>query len=419
MSSINIESLFLILVILLFLSAFFSGSETALMSVNKYKLKHRVKNNEPSAIKVEYLLNNTDKTLGLILLLNNFVNILASAITTLIAIELYGDKGIAIGAGVLTFLILVFSEVTPKTFASHYADAIAYKISFVFYYALIIFTPIVVFINFFSRSILKIFKVNKKIIGSDNLSNEEIKTIIQESSNKITETYEEMVLNLLDLQEVTVEHAMIPKNDVEGIDITEREEKIDRKLLDINHTRIPIYEKTLSNLKGFLNKKHIPSITRNKNHIEIKRLLEYVVEPYFIPEDTSLLSQLIIFKKEKKRIGCVVDEYGDIKGILTLDDILEEIVGEYSSSDQKQSLIKDLSENKIEVHGSIQLRDINKRLGINLSDSTVTTINGYILESLQEIPQAGMTFKEDNIIIEVEQVNNNFVEKAIITNTND
>ena len=419
MSTINIESLFLILVILLFLSAFFSGSETALMSVNKYKLKHRVKNNEPSAIKVEYLLNNTDKTLGLILLLNNFVNILASAITTLIAIELYGDKGIAIGAGVLTFLILVFSEVTPKTFASHYADAIAYKISFVFYYALIIFTPIVVFINFFSRSILKIFKVNKKITGSDNLSNEEIKTIIQESSNKITETYEEMVLNLLDLQEVTVEHAMIPKNDVEGIDITERQEKIDQKLLDINHTRIPIYEKTLSNLKGFLNKKHIPSITRNKSHIEIKKLLEYVVEPYFIPEDTSLLSQLIIFKKEKKRIGCVVDEYGDIKGILTLDDILEEIVGEYSSSDQKQSLIKDLSENKIEVHGSIQLRDINKRLGVNLSDSTVTTINGYILESLQEIPQAGMTFKEDNIIIEVEQVNNNFVEKAIITNTND
>ena len=228
-----------------------------------------------------------------------------------------------------------------------------------------------------------------------------------------------MVLNLLDLQEVTVEHAMIPKNDVEGIDITERQEKIDQKLLDINHTRIPIYEKTLSNLKGFLNKKHIPSITRNKSHIEIKKLLEYVVEPYFIPEDTSLLSQLIIFKKEKKRIGCVVDEYGDIKGILTLDDILEEIVGEYSSSDQKQSLIKDLSENKIEVHESIQLRDINKRLGVNLSDSTVTTINGYILESLQEIPQAGMTFKEDNIIIEVEQVNNNFVEKAIITNTND
>ena len=158
---------------------------------------------------------------------------------------------------------------------------------------------------------------------------------------------------------------------------------------------------------------------RNKNQIEIKILLEYVVEPYFIPEDTSLLSQLITFKKEKKRIGCVVDEYGDIKGILTLDDILEEIVGQYSSSDQKESLIKDISENKIEVHGSIQLRDINKRLGVNLSDSTVTTINGYILESLQEIPQAGMTFKEDDIIIEVEKVNNNFVEKAIITNNND
>ena len=416
MSSITLESLFLILIILLFMSAFFSGSETALMSVNKYKLKHRVKNNEPSAIKVEYLLNNTDKTLGLILLLNNFVNILASAITTLIAIEIYGDKGVAIGAGVLTFLILVFSEVTPKTFASHYADAIAYKISFIFYYALIVFTPIVVFINFFSKSILKIFRVNKKLKGSDNLSNEEIKTIIQESSSKITENYEEMVLNLLDLQQVTVEHAMIPKNDVEGIDINDSEENINKKLIDINHTRMPIYTKSLNNIKGFLNKKHIPSMVRNNNNVNVENLLEYTTEPYFIPEDTSLLSQLIIFKKEKKRIGCVVNEYGDIKGILTLDDILEEIVGEYSASDQKDALIKDISQNKIEVHGSIQLRDINKRLGINLSDSSVTTINGYILEALQEIPQAGMTFKEDNIIIEVERVNNNYVEKATITN---
>ena len=159
-------------------------------------------------------------------------------------------------------------------------------------------------------------------------------------------------------------------------------------------------------------------MVQNNKIIKVEKLLEYTTEPYFIPEDTSLLSQLIIFKKEKKRIGCVVNEYGDIKGILTLDDILEEIVGEYSVSEQKDALIKDISQNKIEVHGSIQLRDINKRLGINLSDSTVTTINGYILEALQEIPQAGMTFREDNIIIEVERVNNNYVEKAIITNNN-
>ena len=272
------------------------------------------------------------------------------------------------------------------------------------------------FINFFSKSILKIFRVNKKLKGSDNLSNEEIKTIIQESSSKITENYEEMVLNLLDLQQVTVEHAMIPKNDVEGIDINDSEENINKKLIDINHTRMPIYTKSFNNIKGFLNKKHIPSMVRNNNTIKIENLLEYITEPYFIPEDTSLLSQLITFKKEKKRIGCVVNEYGDIKGILTLDDILEEIVGEYSVSVQKDNLIRDISQNKIEVHGSIQLRDINKRLGINLSDSTVTTINGYILEALQEIPQAGMTFREDNIIIEVDRVNNNYVEKATITN---
>ena len=419
MSSLSIESLFVILVILLILSAFFSGSETALMSVNKYKLKHRVKNNEPSAIRVDYLLTNTDKTLGLILLLNNFVNILASAITTLIAIELYGDKGIAIAAGILTFLILVFSEVTPKTFASHYADKIAYNISFVFYYSLVFFSPIVLFINFFSKVILKVFKVNKKNIGSDNLSNEEIKTIIKESSSKITENYEEMVLNLLDLQKVTVENAMIPKNDVEGIDIDDTPDNINKKLISINHTRMPIYSKSLNNVKGFFNKKHIPSMIENCTNINKESLLTFSNEPYFIPEDTSLLSQLITFKKEKKRIGCVVDEYGETKGILTLDDILEEIVGEYSSLNQKNQLITDISHNKIEVHGSIQLRDINKRLGVNLPDSNVTTINGYILETLQEIPQPGMTFKEDKIIIEVMNVSNNFVEKAVITYKND
>ena len=419
MSSLSIESLFVILVILLILSAFFSGSETALMSVNKYKLKHRVKNNEPSAIRVDYLLTNTDKTLGLILLLNNFVNILASAITTLIAIELYGDKGIAIAAGILTFLILVFSEVTPKTFASHHADKIAYNISFVFYYSLVFFSPVVLFINFFSKVILKVFKVNKKNIGSDNLSNEEIKTIIKESSSKITENYEEMVLNLLDLQKVTVENAMIPKNDVEGIDIDDTPDNINKKLISINHTRMPIYSKSLNNVKGFFNKKHIPSMIENFTNINKESLLTFSNEPYFIPEDTSLLSQLITFKKEKKRIGCVVDEYGETKGILTLDDILEEIVGEYSSLDQKDQLITDISHNKIEVHGSIQLRDINKRLGVNLPDSNVTTINGYILETLQEIPQPGMTFKEDKIIIEVMNVSNNFVEKAVITYKND
>jgi Mg2+/Co2+ transporter CorB len=415
MTALSIDNLLLILMLLLILSAFFSGSETALMSVNKYKLKHRVKKKDVSALKVNYLLNNPDKTLGLILLLNNFVNILASAITTLIAIELYGDKGIAIAAGVLTFIILVFSEVTPKTFASHYSDKIAYKISFFFYYSLKVFNPIVKFINFFSKLILMIFGFDKKKIHHDDLSNEEIKTIIQESSNKITENYEEMILNLLDLQKVNVEHAMIPKNDIEGLDINDDEKNINSKLIDVKHTRLPVYSQTLNNLKGFINKKHVPALLKANGIINADQLVSCLSEPYYIPEDTSLLSQLIIFKKEKKRIGCVVDEYGDIKGILTLDDILEEIVGEYNADYQKKNLIKHISKYKIEVNGSVQLREINKILTINLSESSITTINGYILESLQEIPEVGMTFKKDNTIIEVIEVSNNFVEKALIT----
>jgi Mg2+/Co2+ transporter CorB len=415
MTTLSIDNLLLILILLLILSAFFSGSETALMSVNKYKLKHRVKKKDVSALKVNYLLNNPDKTLGLILLLNNFVNILASAITTIIAVELYGDKGIAIAAGVLTFTILVFSEVTPKTFASHYSDKIAYKISFFFYYSLKVFNPIVKFINFFSKLLLMIFGFDKKKIHHDDLSNEEIKTIIQESSNKITENYEEMILNLLDLQKVTVEHAMIPKNDIEGLDINDDEKNINSKLIDVKHTRLPVYSQTLNNLRGFINKKHVPALLKTNSTINADQLVSCLSEPYYIPEDTSLLSQLITFKKEKKRIGCVVDEYGDIKGILTLDDILEEIVGEYNADYQKKNLIKHISKYKIEVNGSVQLREINKILTINLSESSITTINGYILESLQEIPEVGMTFKKDNTIIEVIEVSNNFVGKALIT----
>jgi len=414
MTTLSIDNLFIILILLLVLSAFFSGSETALMSINRYKLKHRVKKNEIAAIRVDYLLNNPDKTLGLILLLNNFVNILASAITTIIAIEIYGDKGVAIAAGFLTFIILVFSEVTPKTFASHYSDKIAYKISFFFYYGLMIFNPIVKFINFFSKLILTIFGVEKRKTQHDDLSNEEIKTIIQESSKKITENYEEMIINLLDLQKVTVEHAMIPKNDIEGIDITQNDNLINAKLVDVNHTRLPVYSGSLNNLIGFINKKHVPALIKENNRVKTEELKKCLSEPYYIPEDTSLLSQLIIFKKERRRIGCVVDEYGDIKGMLTLDDILEEIVGEYATVYEKDNLIKDIAIDKIEVHGSVQLREINKKLSINLADSSVTTINGYILESLQEIPQEGMTFKKDNIIIEVLEVKNNFIERILI-----
>jgi Mg2+/Co2+ transporter CorB len=414
MTALSIDNLFIILILLLVLSAFFSGSETALMSINRYKLKHRVKKNEIAALRVNYLLNNPDKTLGLILLLNNFVNILASAISTIIAIELYGDKGVAIAAGFLTFVILVFSEVTPKTFASHYADRIAYKISFFFYYGLVIFNPLVKFINFFSKLILTIFGVDKRKTQYDDLTNEEIKTIIQESSKKITENYEEMIINLLDLQKVTVEHAMIPKNDIEGIDITHSDNLINSRLVDINHTRLPVYSGSLNNLIGFINKKHVPALIKENNKVKTEELKKCLSEPYYIPEDTSLLSQLIIFKKEKRRIGCVVDEYGDIKGMLTLDDILEEIVGEYATVYEKENLIKDIAIDNIEVHGSVQLREINKKLSINLADNSVTTINGYILESLQEIPQEGMTFKKENIIIEVLEVKNNFIERILI-----
>ena len=240
MNTLTVENLFIILLFLLFLSAFFSGSETSLMSVNRYKLKHKHKTGSNSDKRVLYLLNNPDRTLSLILLLNNFVNILASAITTLIAIKLYGEGAIAISAGILTFVILIFSEVTPKTFAALYPDKIAYPVSWFFYPMLKIFYPIISIINFFAQTILSIFVSDKRDKSHELLTKDEIKTIVTESSDRIPKYYEDMIVNMLDLEKVKVEDAMIPRSEIIGVNIDQDIEKIRTEILEYQHTRIPV-----------------------------------------------------------------------------------------------------------------------------------------------------------------------------------
>ena len=413
MTDLDINSLFIILIILLFLSAFFSGSETSLMSVNRYKLKHKHKEGDRSAKRVLFLVNNPDKTLGLILLLNNFVNILASAISTVIAIKLYGDSGIAISAGVLTFVILVFSEVTPKTFAALYPDKIAYPVSLFFYPALKIFYPIVSIINFFSKSLLLLFGVKDKNTAFELLTKDEIKTIIKESSYKLPKFYEEMIVNLLDLEKVKVEDTMIPRNEIISIDINNKIDQISEIILNCRHTRIPVYKDDLNTLEGFLHKRKVIEILKNGD-ITKEKILESLNPAYFIPEDTSLLSQLITFKKEKKRIGCVVDEYGDVKGMVTLDDILEEIVGEFNTTD-KQTEIQKISEQSYLIDGSVNIREVNRMLVWKLPESNAKTINGFILEYLENIPTQGTSFQIENYHFEIINIKNNFVKNVKIT----
>ena len=413
MTNISIEHLFIILLILLLLSAFLSGSETSLMSVNRYKLKHRFKLGDRSAEKVDFLVSNPDKTLGLILLLNNFVNILASAISTLIAVQLYGQAGVAISVFALTIVILIFSEVTPKTFAALYPDKIAYPISWVFYPLIKIFYPLVIIINFLSTNLLRLFGVKSEKVNQELLTKDEIKLIVKESSERIPKSHEDMIVNMLDLEKVKVEDAMIPRGELVAVDIELKIDEITESILNCKHTRIPIYKNELNKLLGFLHKRKIIDMLVD-GIITKEKIIQNINPPYFIPEDTSLTSQLIEFKKERKRIGFVVDEYGDVKGVVTLDDILEEIVGDYKNV-HKENGIHRINDKIYLIEGAVQIREINKILNWQIPENDAKTINGYILETLENIPSKGDIFRRYGYTFEIMEVANNFVKNVKVT----
>ena len=413
MTELSTENLFVILFILLVMSAFFSGAETSLMSVNRYKLKHKHKQGDKLASKVTYLIKNPDKTLSLILLMNNFVNILASAISTIIAIKLYGEAGIAISVIVLTVVILIFAEVTPKTLAALHADKIAYPVSWLLYPLMKILRPIIMIINVITKGILRILGIKDNKINQELLTKDEIKLIVKESSQRIPKSHEDMIVNMLDLEKVKVEDAMIPRSEVYAVDIDDDLAVITKKLTTSKHTRIPIYHQDINKLLGFLHKRKVMEmiVTNNFSKDFIK---EAVSQPYYIPEDTSLTSQLISFKKERKRIGCVVDEYGDVKGLVTLNDILEEIVGEFSDDNKDLGIIK-ISNNSYVIDGSIQIREINKLLDWKISENVAKTINGYILECLENIPKKCETFTNEGYVFEIIEISNNFVNNVKVT----
>ena len=413
MTEISIENLFIILFILLLLSAFLSGSETSLMSVNRYKLKHRLKLGEKSAEKVNFLVSNPDKTLGLILLLNNFVNILASAISTLIAVQLYGQAGVAISVFALTIVILIFAEVTPKTFAALYPDKIAYPISWIFYPLMRVFYPLVIVINFMSKILLRIFGIRSDYENQELLTKDEIKLIVKESSERIPKSHEEMIVNMLDLEKVKIEDAMIPRSELIAVDIELDIEDITKSILSCKHTRIPIYESEFNKLLGFLHKRKIIEMLVD-GKITKEKIINNINPPYFIPEDISLTSQLIEFKKERKRIGFVVDEYGDVKGVVTLDDILEEIVGNYTDINKDDGISK-LNDKIYLIEGTVQIREINKKLNWKIPENFAKTINGYILESLENIPSKGVIFERNGYSYEIIEVSNNFVKHVKVT----
>ena len=395
MDDISTGALFTILAILIVMSGYFSSSETGMMSLNRYRLKHLSNQGHKGAKRVEKLLSRPDRLIGLILIGNNLVNILASAIATILGMRLYGDYGVAIATGVLTLVILVFAEVTPKTLAAMYPERVSYSSSIVLNVLMKVLSPLVILVNFITNGFLKLLGLGANHNDKDNLSSEELRTVVHEAGGLIPRRHQEMLISILDLEHVTVNDIMVPRSEITGIDINDDWKSISRQLAHSPHGRIVLYRDQIDEVVGMLRLRESYRLMLEKNEFTKETLLRAADEIYFIPEATPLNSQLLKFQRNKERIGLVVDEYGDIQGLITLEDILEEIVGEFTTS-MAPSLAEEITpqpDGSFMIEGSANIRDINKGLKWDLPTDGPRTLNGLILAHLEEIPETEISLK--------------------------
>ena len=415
MNDLPLSFLYSSLGILILLSGFFSGSETALISLNRYRLKHLVDSGHHGAYLASNLLARPDRLFGLILLFNNFVNILASAIATIIGLKLFGEAGIAIATGVLTFIILIFAEVSPKTYAAQNPERFAFPASYILKILMWAFYPLVLFINTITNGLLKLIGVHKPSTN-ESLTPEELRTIVNETSSMIPAKHQKMLLNILDLESVKVEDIMISRNEIVGLDMQESWAEILEQITQSLHTRLPVYDGDIDHIIGMIHLRNALDIV-SKPDANKEKLKEIISTCYFIPEATSLNKQLLNFQYNKHRSALVVDEYGDIQGLVTLEDILEEIVGEFTT-DPSDTLMKDIhpqDDGTILADGSTNIREFNRMMDYDLPISGAKTINGLILEFLESIPHPGTSVLINHYPIEIIQLNGNSIKTVRIS----
>ena len=401
MESLSTFWLSVLLFVLILASAFFSASETSMMALNRYRLKTLSAKNNPQAKRVEKLLKNIDYLIGGILLGNNFVNILAASIATLLALKLWGEGSVILASLTLTVIILIFAETTPKTYAAKNPEKIALPASWFLEVLIKLFKPIIFLISFISKSILKLFGL--KNLNKDILNSEELRMAVVDSKSMLTKNYQKMLLNIIDLEKAKVEDIMIPHHELVSVDIN-NENEIFEQLKRVQHTRLLVFDGSENNIIGTIHMRDIVNLYA-KNEMDISAIKDLIREPYFIPEGTPLSQQLEHFKSQKRRLGIVVDEYGEVKGMAVLDDILEEIVGQFTSN--QGETIKEISQQEdgsYLVDPRINIRELNKALKIELPYKNATTLNGLILENLQSFPQHNVSLKIEPLIIEIVQV---------------
>lgn len=414
MSDIPTSVLFGALFFLLFLSGFFSGSETGLISLNRYRLKHLVKARHPGAVRASRLLDQPERLIGLILLGNNFVNILASAIATILGLRLAGEAGIAIATGILTFTILIFAEVAPKTLAALNPERIAFPAAFVLGPLLRILYPLVWLVNLLTSGLFKLLGISRAGGESHALNTEELRTVVNEAGALIPRRHQRMLTNILDLEKVTVEDIMIPRNEIVGVDMDEDLKTVMRELAETQHTRVPIFRGDIDHIIGILHVRSLLPLLRQEE-VQAEDILQHVREPYFVPEGTPLNTQLLNFQRQRRRIGLVVDEYGDIQGLVTLEDILEEIVGEFTTD--PAAAHKDIhlqEDNTYLVDAGISVRELNRVLKWTLPTRGPKTLNGLVIEYLETIPEPGTSLLLHGYPIEVVQTSQNAVKTVKI-----
>ncbi|MEZ7909817.1 MAG: HlyC/CorC family transporter [Pseudomonadales bacterium] len=406
------------IILLVILSAYFSGSETAMMALNRYRLKHLANDGHRGAIQASKLLERPDRLLGVILIGNNLVNFSAASLATVIAIELFGESGVAIAPVVCTLVFLIFSEVAPKTISAAYPEKIALPSSYILRFLLWILFPLVWMVNGSANAMLKLIGIRGENALNDELSAEELRTVVYEGA-KLADHPQNMMLGVLDLANVSVEDIMVPRTEIFGIDIEDDIDEIIAQIKSSQHTRLPVFKEDIDRVIGVL---HLRDTAKFLTDAEISKaaILQVTEEPYFVPENTPLQTQLVNFQKHKERLALVVDEYGEIKGIIAIEDILEEIVGEFTT---------DLANTNVDIHpqeegiflieGSTHLRLINRQLGWTLPQDGPKTLSGLIIEAMETIPEFNVCTVIGNYRIEVVQIQDNMIKTARVSEVAD
>ena len=411
MQDIPLPWLVAILVALITLSAFFSSTETALMSINRYRLRHRAREGSSGARAAEKLLASPDRLIGLILVCNNFVNAAAAAIVTVICLSLGGEAFAAAGVGIFTVVLIIFGEVAPKTFGALYPEKLAVPAALVYQLLLKVLYPVVWVTNLLANGVLRLAGISREKASATSLSREELRTVVAEASTVIPHRHQRMLMSILDLERINVEDIMVPRNEIVAIDVADDWDDILEKLRESRHTRIPVCDGSVDEFVGILHMKKVARLlARGEFDREQLVALARAREPYYVPEGTSLNTQLLNFQRQRRRVAFVVDEYGDVQGLVTLEDLLEEIVGEFTSD--TSVLHKDVHKEKggtFIVNASASVRTLNRKMGWSLPTSGPRTLNGLIVEYLETIPEAGISLRVNDYSIDILQMGDNAV----------